>query len=159
MILAAIRGAAAGAAATWVMDLVTTGYLSEQPEEARQQEEAAQPNGQSSVANLLDRIEGRTGLTIAASDRGMASQVMHYGLGIVPAAVYGVIRERVPLVGSARGLLFGMLVFALMDEYLNTQLGLSGPPEAYPAEAHLRGAIGHAVYGLATDTAIELLGG
>jgi hypothetical protein len=45
------------------------------------------------------------------------------------------------------------------DEYLNTRLGLAGPPEAYPAEAHLRGLVGHVVLGSITNSGIEALGG
>ena len=63
----AIRGAFAGAAATWLMDLVTTGMLETQPREVTARERAAQPNGKSSVANLVDRVEASTGLQVPPS--------------------------------------------------------------------------------------------
>jgi hypothetical protein len=155
----AARGAIAGAVATWLMDLVTTGLYDAQSDEVNQREQAAQPNGKGSVENLLDRIETETGFAVDAEQRPMVLQAMHYGLGIGPGAVYGILRNRLPLVGAARGLLFGLVLFALNDEYMNMKLGLAGPIEAYPVETHWRGLVGHITLGVATDTTIELLGG
>src|SRR6185369_15284790 len=63
----AARGALAGAAATWLMDLVTTRLHEAQPATVTAREEAAQPNAKSSVANMVDRFETTTGLSIPAS--------------------------------------------------------------------------------------------
>jgi hypothetical protein len=41
----ALRGALAGAAATWLMDLVTTGMYAIQAPDVTRREDAAQPNG------------------------------------------------------------------------------------------------------------------
>ena len=155
----AARGAVAGAVATWLMDLVTTGLYEAQSAEVTEREKAAQPNGKSSVENLLDRIETETGFVVDPDQRPMVLQAMHYALGIGPGAIYGVLRNRLPLVGAARGLLFGLVIFAVNDEYVNMKLGLAGPIEAYPVETHWRGLVGHATLGVATDTTIELLGG
>jgi hypothetical protein len=156
---AAARGALAGAAATWLMDLVTTGLLEGQSEEATRREEDARPNGKSAVDNLVDRFEAAYGLSLSGSQRSVAAQAIHYGLGIVPGAFYAALRHRVPLVGAGRGILFGLLLWAVNDEYLNTTLGLAAPFEAYPPETHWRGLVGHAVLGAATDTGVDLLGG
>jgi hypothetical protein len=155
----AFRGAIAGAAATWLMDLVTTAMLDGQPPEVTAREEAARANGKGSVENLLERIEDWSGITVPEAQRASALQALHYALGIGPAMVYGVLRRRLPFAGAARGLLYGLTVFVVNDEYMNARLGLSGPIEAYPFETHWRGAVGHAVLGVTTDTTIELLGG
>ena len=154
----AIRGAIAGGVATWVMDLVTTGLLENQPKRVTAREEAARPNGKSSVGNLVDRVQAATGLRLNKSTRRMAEQAVHYALGIMPGAVYGVLRPRLRSVGAARGIAFGLALFALNDELLNTKLGLAGPISAYPAETHLRGLVGHVVLGATTDTGLSLLG-
>lgn len=154
-----MRGGIAGAVATWLMDQVTTGLYEGQSPEVAEREKAAQPNGKSSVENLLDRIEAESGFAVEPGQRPMVLDAIHYALGIGPGAVYGVLRNRLPLVGAARGLLFGLLLFAVNDEYMNTKLGLAGPIEAYPVETHWRGLVGHATLGVATDTTIELLGG
>jgi hypothetical protein len=155
----AVRGAVAGAAATWLMDLVTTGMLDGQPREVTAREQAAQPNGKSSVANLIDRVQVITGLTLPAKRRPLAETAVHYLLGIIPGAVYGIARRYLPFVRAGNGLAFGATVFAVNDEYANAALRLSGPPSAYPLQTHFRGLTGHAVLGMATESGIKMLGG
>jgi hypothetical protein len=154
----AFRGAVAGAAATWLMDLVTTGVQAEQSSADQAREAAARPNGQSSMANLVDRVDEAMGLGLDRRAKDRAASALHYGLGIVPGAIYGAARARMPLVGAWRGLLYGAALFAVNDELLNTQLGLAGPLDAYPASSHWRGAIGHLALGAATDTGLDVRG-
>ena len=154
-----VRGAIAGAIATGVMDWVTTGLQQQQSEEDAAREAAARPGGQSSVSNLVDLVAGRLGLTLDAQTRSLTEQVVHFALGAVPGAVYAVLRRRLPLLGAGRGLVFGGLLFIALDEYAGTALGISGSPDAYPASTHLRGLIGHAVLGVATDTLVDVTGG
>jgi hypothetical protein len=155
----ALRGALAGAAATWLMDLVTTGIYEAQPAEATKAEEAGRPNGKGAVTNMVDRFESETGLTIPPARRPMVENAVHYALGVAPGAIYGVIRRWLPFSRAGRGLVFGLALFAVNDEYLNTKLGFAGPFDAYPPEAHIRGLAGHSVLGVATETGIQLLGG
>jgi hypothetical protein len=155
----AVRGALAGAAATWAMDQVTTVMLALQAPEVTRQEEAARPHGKGSVTNLVDRIEERTGFVVPPKRRPLVEQAVHYGLGAVPGALYAVVRRRIPFARAGNGLLFGLGLFAINDEYLNTRLGLAAPPPAYPPETHLRGLAGHAILGVGTETGIQLLGG
>ena len=155
----AVRGAVAGAAATWAMDQVTTVMLAVQAPEVTRQEKAAQANGKSSVTNLVDKVEAQTGLVVPRKRRPLVELVVHYALGAVPGAVYGVFRRWIPFARAGSGLFYGLGVFALNDEYMNTKLGLASPPKAYPPETHMRGIAGHAVLGVATETGIQLLGG
>ena len=159
MIRDAVRGAIAGAAATWCMDRITTAMYEVQAPEVTKQEQAAQPNGRSSVSNLIDRVEAEIGFVIPAERRPLVEQAIHYGLGVAPGAMYGVIRRYVPFARVGRGLAYGLVLFVVNDEYLNTKLGLAGPPGAYPIESHFRGVVGHAVLGITTETGIQLLGG
>jgi hypothetical protein len=154
----AFRGALAGAAATWAMDQVTTVMLSVQAPEVTKQEEAARANGKSSVTNLVDKVEAQTGLVIPRKRRPLVEQAVHYALGAVPGALYGIARH-VPFLRAGNGLFYGLGVYALNDNYVNTKLGLASSPQAYPPETHLRGLAGHAVLGVATETGIQLLGG
>ena len=155
----AARGAVAGALATWIMDLATTGLFVAQSDEVTAREEAARPEGRSSIGNLIARVEAMTGLGLDDSQRSLAEQAVHYGLGVAPGALYGILRDRVPLIGAGRGLPYGLALFVVNDEYLNTRLGLAGPYGDYPIETHWRGLVGHAVLGVTTDTGIDLLGG
>lgn len=156
---AIIRGAIAGGLATWVMDQVTTRMLESQPAEVTAREEAARPNGQSALENLVDRLAAYFDIELAPEDKATVTRVAHYGLGVVPGAGYGLLRRRVPLIGAGRGVLYGFLLWAVNDEYLATRLGIAAAPEAYPPETHLRGLVGHLVLGVATDTGVEFLGG
>lgn len=153
------RGALAGAAAVWLMDLVTTAMLERQPPDVTEREEAARPNGKPALVNLVERLESEYEVELSEEQRDSLVQLLHYGLGVFPGALYGVLRSRVPLVGTANGLLYGLLLYAVNDEYLNSRLGFAAPFGAYPIESHWRGLVGHAVLGAATDTGIELLGG
>ena len=154
----AIRGGIAGLVGTWVMDLVTTGLLESQTEESKRQEEAARPNGKSSVANLVDRMEAVTGITLDDGQRSVATQVIHYGLGVVPGVMYVVASRRAPRLAAGRGLAYGLALWVVNDEYLNTRLGLAGPYAAYPIETHWRGFVGHVVLGMATEGWSAVLG-
>ena len=154
-----IRGALAGAVATWVMDQVTQAMLDAQPAAVTAREEAARVGGQGSVPNLVDRLERALGLRLGGTEKDTAAQAIHYALGVVPGAMYGLLRHRVPLLGAGGGLVYGFSLWVLADEYANVALGLSGPPEAYPTETHLRGLVGHLVLGAITDSGIDLLGG
>ena len=159
MLIDAARGALAGTAAVWLMDLVTTALLDRQSAEVTEREEAARPNEQPALVNLVDRLEEQSGVRLSSEQRESFTQVLHYALGVVPGALYGVFRKRLPFVGAGNGLLYGVTVWAINDEYVNRALGLAGPVSAYPAETHWRGLVGHFVLGVATDTGITLLGG
>ena len=154
-----IRGGMAGGAATWVMDQVTTAMLSAQEPDVTAREEAARPNGKSAVGNLVDRVGETLGVDLNEQQRGTATQVIHFGLGVAPGALFAVLRRRVPLIGWGGGLAYGALLWALNDEYANTKLGLAAQPEAYPSETHLRGLVGHLVLGSVTNSGIDALGG
>jgi len=155
----AVRGAIAGAAATWAMDQFTTVMHAAQAPEVTKQEEAARPNGKGSVTNMIDRFEAETGMSVPPERRPLVEMGMHYALGAIPGAIYGVLRKWVPFARLGSGVAYGLLLFAANDEYANTKLGLAGPARAYPPETHLRGLAGHAVLGVGTETGIQLLGG
>ena len=141
------------------MDLVTTGMMSGQSKEATEREEAARPNGRSTAENMADLVARWFGRVLTDEERSAASNAIHWALGIVPGAAYGVLRRRVPLVGAARGLVFGAILWAVNDEYAATALGIAAPPDAYPVETHARGLVGHLVLGGSIDTVVDVLGG
>lgn len=152
-----ISGAIAGTAATWLMDQVTTAIQHLQPSAHAARERAVWPNGQPSVVNLVDLLSARLRVPLDEHSRAAAANIVHYGLGAAPGALYAVLRHKVPGLGAGRGLLFGALLWAVNDEYLNTKLGLSAPPPAYPLITHVRGLIGHAVLGVGTDLGVDAL--
>jgi hypothetical protein len=154
-----IRGAVAGATATWLMDMGTTAMQKLQSAADMRRERAAWPNGQPSVENLVDRIADRLGMRLDRPSRAAAAGAAHYALGVIPGALYAALRDRVPAIGAGRGLVFGALLWAVNDELISTRLGLAGPLTAYPVMTHIRGLIGHLMLGVGTDLGIDLLGG
>lgn len=155
---ALVRGAIAGGLATWVMDLVTERMQQAQrPADARK-EQAAQPGGQPPAENLVDKAAAAAGVQPNEELRSVAIPVAHYALGILPGAAYALLRRRLPLLGAGHGVVYGLLLWAVNDEWLNTALGLAGPPGAYPMSSHARGLVGHLALGVATDVGIDLLG-
>ncbi len=154
LIWTAARGALAGAIGTWVMDRVTSAMYERESAEDRAQEEAAWPNGKPSVPNLVDLGLRITGVPVSPEVRPGLEQATHYLLGIGPGVLYAVLRHRLPMLGAGRGLAYGLLLFAVNDELINTAMGLSGPPDAYPMAAHLRGLVGHVALGVTTDLAL-----
>jgi hypothetical protein len=155
----ALRGAIAGGIAVWMMDLVTTGIQSSQSKADAAREAAARPNGLGSTTNLVETVAERLDVDVDDRTEATASQVVHYALGVVPGALYGACRGRLPALGAARGLLYGAALWAINDEAANAALGLSGPPEAYPLSTHVRGLVGHLALGLVTDAGLDITGG
>jgi uncharacterized membrane protein YagU involved in acid resistance len=70
---------------------------------------------------------------------------------------YALLRRVTSKAAAAQGLLFGALFWALFDEGATVLFGLAKPPQEYPWQAHARGFVGHLVYGVLADTALDVL--
>ena len=88
----------------------------------------------------------------------MATEAIHYGLGMVPGALYGALRNRLPLLGAGRGVLYGLILWAANDEYLNFEARSGGFIPCVSTRIALAGLVGHIALGAATDTGIDVLG-
>lgn len=66
-------------------------------------------------------------------------------------------RNRLGALGAGRGLAYGLGLFVVQDELANWLLGTSGPPTAYPWQAHARSIVGHTALGVATDLTLDAL--
>lgn len=152
-----IKGALAGGAAVWLMDRVGWYlYLREDPAKIRQEVKARVDN--IDVAHVAaKRMAGAVGKELSPKQPNAAGIAVHYALGILPGALYGPLRHRVPALSAGRGLAYGLTLFLVDDELLNAVLGLSSGPTAYPWEAHARGLISHLVVGVATDVGMDVL--
>jgi hypothetical protein len=71
----------------------------------------------------------------------------HYAFGAADGPTAKLLTARgIPPLTAGLAVATGMSVFA--DEGLNTLLGLTPPPKAFPWQAHARGFAAHAVYGI-----------
>lgn len=159
MLADALIGAAAGAAAVWVMDRVDWfNFLHEDPQ-ARRRTQAVRPGGMDPAHVGANAAAEAMGYDLEPKDYNAAGLAVHYSLGIMPGALYGALRHKVPGLDAGRGTLFGVGLFIMQDEGLNAITGLSAKPWEYPWQAHARGLVAHIVYGLALDAALNIADG
>jgi len=156
MLADALIGAAAGAAAVWVMDRVDWFNFRHEDPKARKRTKAVRPQGAAPAQVAADKIVEPLGFDIEPKDNNALGKAVHYSLGIVPGALYGALRHTTPILTTARGTLFGLGLFSIQDEGLNALAGLSAKPQEYPWQAHARGAVAHVVYGLVLDLGLRL---
>ncbi len=152
-----VKGAVAGAIGVWALDQVTWFMWNREDPEVLAQERQARPGGLDPAHVTADRVSQALGVQLMPKQPNPPGIAVHYSLGVVPGALYGVLRHTVPGLGLGRGALFGLGLFLLQDELLNSLLGTSGAPTDYPWQAHARGVVGHVVYGIVTDTMCDVL--
>jgi hypothetical protein len=151
-----VRGALAGAAATWVMGQATSYLYQQEEKEARKAEEEAR-EGKTAYGVAAEKAASAVGAELSDDQRKQAGSAIHWGLGAGAGAVYGALRHRVPGADAAGGLLFGTAFWLLIDEAANPLLGLTRGPTAFPWQTHARGLAGHLVFGVAANAALEAM--
>jgi hypothetical protein len=149
-----VLGAAAGAAATWIMGMATSVMYERENPVARKREDDVRGGRQASsvAAQKAAKALGRS-LTAAQSET--FGNGIHWALGIGVGALYGALRHRMPALASGLGSLFGTAFFLTIDEAANTALRLTPPPTRFPWQAHARGLAGHLVYGLVAESVLR----
>ncbi|MGH3369085.1 MAG: DUF1440 domain-containing protein [Nocardioidaceae bacterium] len=151
-----LKGAIAGAVATWVMDRVTTAmYRRENPAAKRAENEVR--GGQTAYETAAGRAAELVGAPVSDQRLEQAGLAVHWALGIGAGAVYAVLRRRVGVVGRAAGTVFGTGFWALLDEGVVPLLGLTPGPRAFPWQTHARGLAGHLSFGAVTDATLRVL--
>jgi len=136
-------GAAAGYVAGQAMNQATTWFYGRQSDESKQREQEVLPEG-APVASAR-KLASWIGAEPTEDQTETLAQVMHQSLGQLYGVVAAVLtrRGRSPV---AAGLASGAGGFLLVDELANG-LFFTPPPQAYPAESHLRGVVGHLTFG------------
>ena len=153
----ALMGAAAGAIGTFAIDRTDWAMWKHESEEARLKTNAVRPGGEPPAHVMVGRVEKKLGLNPTPEQHEIAGVAAHYSIGIAPAIVYAMVRDKLPGKGVARGLLYGFGLFLVQDEGLNTLSGLGASPRKYPWQAHARGLIAHLAYGVATELALNYM--
>jgi len=102
------------------------------------------------VANVIsEKVAGRK---IPRDYKPLAGEAVHYGMGAVSAAVYGVCAEVAPIVTVGDGVGFGTGLWLLADEVAVPAAGLSKPAREIPLMTHAYALASHLVYGWITET-------
>ena len=156
LVFDALIGAAAGAAAVWVMDRVDWFNFNHEDRQAHKRTQEVRPGGMSPAHVAAHKTAQATGRDLKPKEHNPAGLATHYSIGIVPGAIYGALRHKVPVLTTGGGTVFGLALFIMQDEGLNAITGLSAEPQEYPWQAHARGFVAHAVYGLVLEAALNL---
>jgi hypothetical protein len=148
-----VKGALAGAAATWVMGQATSYLYEHESKQARQIEDEARGN-KTAYDVAAEKSAALVGQELSKEQRQRVGLAIHWVLGAGAGAVYGVLRERLPGADAGAGLLFGTAFWLVIDEGANYALRLTPGPTSFPWQAHARGLAGHLVFGVAAHTAL-----
>jgi hypothetical protein len=151
-----LKGAIAGAVATWVMGKVTGAMYEREDRWVRRAEDDAR-GGKTSYGAAAEKAARFAGATLDAGQREKAGSAIHWMIGIGAGATYAVLRRRFNAIGRTAGVGFGTAFWALLDEGMVPALGLTPGPLAFPWQTHARGLAGHLTFGTVTDGTLRLL--
>ncbi len=140
-------GALAGAVATWAMKKVTAFLESRQDVSAQVEESFAEKKPAEEV--IVDRVSKKMGKRLSRKKRKRAVEGVKWGIGVGNAMLLALARRKLGTDSSlARGALFGLVSFLLVDEVLKPAIGVHKGPTELPWQTHARAFAGHATYGL-----------
>lgn len=149
-----IKGAVAGAVATWLMGQVTTWIYEREDAESKGREDRAR-GGATAYERAAEKTAALTNVALSNDARSQAGAALHWSVGIGAGVAYAMLRRRWPAVAAAKGLPFGATFFLLVDELMNPLLGFTPGPAAFPWQAHARGFAGHLAFGSASELVLE----
>jgi uncharacterized membrane protein YagU involved in acid resistance len=149
-----LKGAIAGAVATWVMGQATTWMYDRESDATKQRENEAR-GGRTAYESAAEQAASAAGVTLSDEQRNQAGTAIHWATGIGAGALYAVLRKQWPPAAAAKGLPFGAGFFLVLDELLNPLFGFTPGPQAFPWQTHARGLGGHLVFGATTELVLE----
>jgi hypothetical protein len=152
----AIRGAVAGAVATWVMNQVTSALYARESAAAREREDRAR-GGDTAYARAAKTLARRANVSLTDERTQQAGTALHWATGIMAGVKYAALRRQWPDVAAGFGSLYGFSFFVTMDELMNPLMGFTPGPSAFPWQAHARGLAGHAAFGVVAEGTLRLL--
>lgn len=153
---ALIDGAIAGTFATWVMGKATDYLYEHESKQVRRREDDAR-GGKTAYGVAAEKVADIAGVSLSDDERKKAGTRIHWALGIAAGAVYSAIKRDEASISPLRGLGFGTVFWAVMDETVTPALGLTPGPKAFPLQTHARGLAGHLVFGASVDAALALI--
>ncbi|MGE5359214.1 MAG: hypothetical protein ACM3NQ_09360 [Bacteroidales bacterium] len=151
-----IGGLVAGVAATWVMGQATTYLYSHEAPAARRREDEAR-GGDTAYGRAAAKIAAAVGVQLSPEQRRGCGASLHWAQGAAAGLAFALLQRRTRTVPRGSGLLFGLALWAAMDEGALWAAGVTPGPLAFPWQTHARGLAGHLVFGGATEAALDLL--
>jgi hypothetical protein len=120
------------------------------PNQLRQGEDSTEAVGRIAYDNLMGNPPR------SEETRGLLSNLVHWGYGIVQGALYGAVRGREKPPDVAGASVFGAALYGFSAVGLPL-LGFGKGPTAHPPEHHAASLGGHLLYGLTTASVTQLL--
>lgn len=151
-----MKGALAGAAATWVMGRTTTWLYERESDQVRAREDQAR-RSQSAPVNAVESTARAIGVELSDDAKNRAGAALHWATGIAAGMSYSALRRHRPGIRTGFGLPYGLGMYLMLDELMNPLLGLTPGPAAFPWQAHARGLAGHLVFGAVNDATLRAL--
>jgi hypothetical protein len=151
-----VLGALAGAAGVWVMDQLGWAMYDREDPAALAREHRARAGGRDVAHAMVAKFGEVTGADVPTEQPNPAGLAVHYGLGMVPGALYGAARREAPALRVGNGALYGLGLFVMNDEVAAPLMGVASEPGTYPWQAHARGLISHVVLGVVTESVLKL---
>ncbi|MEX2291469.1 MAG: DUF1440 domain-containing protein [Mycobacteriales bacterium] len=144
----------AGYVGTKVMEPVGMKLYELESEADRRREDEVRPGPPYALA--ARKAADMVGLDLSDEQLERLSLAFHYGLAIQWAPLYAVLRRRTSLGPVPAGLATGAAMSLIADEMMTPAMGFSAPNRAYPLATHVRGLVGHLVFGLGVAATTEL---
>lgn len=148
-------GLLAGLAATKVTEYGQQALWALTPEDIKEQEERVRPGPPFRVA--AERTAALADVELDAEQMDQAGMAFHYGAGMAWGAVYCFMRRAAGMDSLGAGIATGTSMSIILDEFITPALDFSAPNRDYPAATHVRGFVGHLLYGAALAVAAEAL--
>ncbi|MBS0276690.1 MAG: DUF1440 domain-containing protein [Proteobacteria bacterium] len=163
-----LAGAAAGVAASWVMNQfqsaiaervagISKGHGAQSVREGGPASYERKPRHEAgddpATKTAAAVAEWTTGEPLHGEERRRAGVAAHYAFGASMGALYGAAVEAWPNASAGAGIPFGLSVWVGADQIAVPALGLSKKPDEYPEWIRWYSIAAHAVYGLTTELA------
>ena len=138
----AMAGAIAGVVASFAMDRFQALAASMSDSE----------EGEPATSRAADAVaEVVTGAPLPEDEKPFGGQAVHYALGVLLGAAYGVAAEFRPSVTAGFGTVFGAGTALLLDEGAVPAVGLGGAPWEGPVSTHVYAFASHTVFGVTAE--------
>lgn len=136
----------AGLGATLFMEYSSTWFYNRQSDESRQREE--QLRKEMPTTTLVRKAAALVDTQLDDNQTERLGMITHYVFGAA-GGPQAILLRRLGLSPLQAGLGVATTMEILVDEGMNTALGLTAPPQDWPWQAHARGFFAHAIYGAA----------
>lgn len=140
-----LGSALAGLSATLLMEQASAKLYERQTAQSREREE--QLRTEMPTTTLVRKTVGLLGSELADERAEKLGTLSHYAFGAADGPAALLLTRLGPSPLNA-GLAVATAMEVLVDEGMNTVLRLTAPPQEWPWQAHARGVLAHAVYGV-----------